>query len=52
MLRLSHARSVSSRWKAKLTITKKKKIKNGEWQEPAQPRTLTQGGHEIASLLN
>ena len=28
--------------------------KNSEWQEPelAQPQTLTQGGHDIASLLN
>ena len=28
------------------------KIKNSQWQEPAQPQTITQGGHEIASLLN
>ena len=28
------------------------KRKNSQWQEPAQPQTLTQGGHEIASLLN
>ena len=26
--------------------------KNSQWQEPAQPQTITQGGHEIASLLN
>ena len=30
------------------------KRKNSECQEPvtSQPQTLTQGGHEIASLLN
>ena len=28
------------------------KRKNSQWQEPAQPQTATQGGHEIASLLN
>ena len=28
------------------------KRKNSQWQEPAQPQTVTQGGHEIASLLN
>ena len=28
------------------------KRKNSQWQEPAQPQTITQGGHEIASLLN
>ena len=28
------------------------KRKNIEWQELAQPQTLTQGGDEIASLLN
>ena len=26
--------------------------KKSQWQEPAQPQTITQGGHEIASLLN
>ena len=28
------------------------KRKNSQWQEPAQTQTVTQGGHEIASLLN
>ena len=28
------------------------KRKNSQWQELAQPQTITQGGHEIASLLN
>ena len=28
------------------------KRKNSQWQEPAQPQTVTQGDHEIASLLN
>ena len=26
--------------------------KNSQWQELAQPQTITQGGHEIASLFN
>ena len=26
--------------------------KNSQWQEPTQLQTITQGGHEIASLLN
>ena len=30
-------------WKRKKTV---------KWQDPAQPQTITQGGHEIASLLN
>ena len=28
------------------------KRKNSQWQEPAQPQTITQGVHEIASLLD
>ena len=31
---------------------RRRKRKNSQWQEPAQPQTITQGGHEIASLLN
>ena len=29
-----------------------RKRKNSQWQELAQSQTITQGGHEIASLLN
>ena len=31
---------------------KEEKNNNSQWQEPAQPHTITQGGHEIACLLN
>ena len=31
---------------------RRRKRKNSQWQELAQPQTITQGGHEIASLLN
>ena len=30
----------------------KNKQKNSRWQEPTQSQTITQGGNEIASLLN
>ena len=31
---------------------RKKQTRNGKNRQLAQPQTLTQGGHEIASLLN
>ena len=45
-----HSYIVNERYNPKNKRGRKKK--NSQWQEPAQPHTITQGGHEIASLLN
>ena len=49
----SHAYIVNERYNSRnKRASKEKKTVNGKNRPLAQPQTLTQGGHEIASLLN
>jgi len=50
-----HSYIVNERYNSRNKRASHEKNNNSEWQEPvtiAQPQTLTQGGNEIASLLN